>query len=137
VQETENGATGMVIRDHMGHTILAGGSIITKCHSAEEAEANALLDGCRLAMNWTNQPIIFESDCLTLVNSIHRKNDCQSELRSFVSDFLHYISNFPGWNCMFVKRDRNAAAHACADYVRRLGSGTLWNNMFPEQSIEL
>jgi hypothetical protein len=34
---------------------------------------------------------------------------------------------------MFVKRDRNAAAHACADYVRRLGSGTLWNNMFPEQ----
>jgi ribonuclease HI len=59
MQETENGATGVVIRDHMGHTILAGGSIITKCHSAEEAEANALLDGCRLAMNWTKQPIIF------------------------------------------------------------------------------
>jgi ribonuclease HI len=105
VQETENGATGVVIRDHMGHTILAGGSIITKCPSAEEAEATALLDGCRLAMNRTKQPIIFESDCLTLVNSIHRKNDCQSKLRSFVSDFLHNSSNFPGWKCMFVKRE--------------------------------
>jgi hypothetical protein len=28
VQDTENGATGVIIRDHMGHTILAGGSIL-------------------------------------------------------------------------------------------------------------
>jgi hypothetical protein len=33
---------------------------------------------------------------------------------------------------VFVKRERNAAAHACADYVNKLGSGTLLNNMFPE-----
>jgi hypothetical protein len=37
---------------------------------------------------------------------------------------------------MFVKRERNAAAHVCADYVRRLGSGTFGTICFQNRSIE-
>jgi ribonuclease HI len=133
MQETENGSTGVVIRDHMGHTIMASGSILPRCSNAEEAEALTLLEGCRLAKNWTRQPIIFESDCMTLVKAIQQKNDSRSRLRSIFSDFFHCSSDLPGWECVFVKRQQNNAAHACAEYVRRIGSGTLWNNMFPDQ----
>jgi ribonuclease HI len=67
VQDTEKGATGAVIRDHQGHVVAASGNILANCNSAEEAEARALIDGAKLASEWSNSPIIFESDCANVV----------------------------------------------------------------------
>jgi hypothetical protein len=59
IADTEIGSTGVVIRDHSGHAVLAGGAVLTRCSSAEETEAIALLEGARMAKNWTRAPVIF------------------------------------------------------------------------------
>jgi hypothetical protein len=63
------GATGVVIRNSLGETIAAMGSVLEKCNSAEEAEVMALLHGAQLAKEQTIAPIIFESDCVRIAQN--------------------------------------------------------------------
>jgi hypothetical protein len=81
VPQNGTGTTGVVIRDHLGRVIVAAGTLMPCCTSTEEAAA--LLEGARLAMDWTNLPVIFESDCATVVQAVHQGKDSMSHLRTF------------------------------------------------------
>jgi ribonuclease HI len=97
VQDTEKGATGAVIRDHQGHVVAASGNILANCNSAEEAEARALIDGAKLASEWSNSPIIFESDCANVVKEQQKGHESATHLRSIYSDFAVAVAVFPRW----------------------------------------
>jgi hypothetical protein len=83
VPENSTGTTGAMIRDHLGRVIVATGTFMPCCTSAEEAEVAALLEGARLAVDWTNLPVIFESDCASAVQAVHLGKDSLSHLRIF------------------------------------------------------
>uniref|UniRef100_A0ACD5ZIV2 Uncharacterized protein n=1 Tax=Avena sativa TaxID=4498 RepID=A0ACD5ZIV2_AVESA len=133
VAANNNGATCMVIRNDKGKTIVAAGSVLNNCSSAEEAEALALLHGARLAKDWAKQPIIFESDCASIVKVVQNGGDTLSYLRSILHDFRNCILNHQNWKCVLAKRVQNYAAHECAACVRCLGVECVWSYAFPEQ----
>lgn len=45
--------------------------ILSHCKDAEEAEAEACLEGIHLAMRWPEIPMVLESDCRTVVAKFH------------------------------------------------------------------
>jgi hypothetical protein len=65
-------------------------------------EAAALLEGARLARDWTTMPIIFESDCSSVVRDADQGKSSRSYLRSHFSEFAFFSSFLKEWKCLFV-----------------------------------
>jgi hypothetical protein len=103
--------------------VAASGNILANCNSAEEAEARALIDGAKLASEWSNSPIIFESDCANVVKEQQKGHESATHLRSIYSDFAVAVAVFPRWKCVLARRAQNYSAHECATNVRHLNIG--------------
>jgi hypothetical protein len=50
LKEEQNGAWGVVLRDHMGNILLSAWDVITHCQSAAMGEAIACLEGLKLGI---------------------------------------------------------------------------------------
>jgi ribonuclease HI len=66
-------SVGVVIRDSAGKVILSAWRVIRGCASAEQAEAEACLEGLRLVADWVQQPTCLESDCSNLIRDVQLK----------------------------------------------------------------
>lgn len=63
-------AVGVVIRDCKGEPLLSACRWLRHCRDAEEAEAQACLEGVRLAERWREKILILESDCSTVIDKL-------------------------------------------------------------------
>jgi hypothetical protein len=54
-----------------------------KCNPRGSAEAEACLRGIKLAVEWIRQPIVIESDCLTLIRAIETRSPGLAGMASF------------------------------------------------------
>jgi hypothetical protein len=61
--------TGIVVRDQAGRVLLTAWRFISYGGSPEVAEAEACLQGIRLAAEWVRLPARVESDCLALIKA--------------------------------------------------------------------
>jgi hypothetical protein len=50
--ETGEASAGIIIRSESGQVLLSAQKVLRKCSSAEEAEAEACLEGIKLAVTW-------------------------------------------------------------------------------------
>jgi hypothetical protein len=69
-------------------------NVLASCNSAKEAEARALIDGAKLANEWSNSPIILQSDCANVVKEQQKGQESATHLRSIYSDFAQDGSLF-------------------------------------------
>jgi ribonuclease HI len=135
IEATGSGATGIIIRDHTGTILLAGGNIIKHCSTAKEAEAMAIVDGARLSNRWPGAKIIFESDCSTVVKAVNQGRRNDSHLRSTYYSFFDETELLDEWKCMLATRYQNCTAHECAACVRHGDVGVFWFSVFPDRVI--
>ena len=73
-QDGKAGA-GVVARDSGGQIIFTAWSALSRCQGAEEAEAQAGLEGLRLAAQWAQGPVILETDCARIAHAMEAKED--------------------------------------------------------------
>jgi ribonuclease HI len=59
--------TGMILRDSNGTAIFAACRTLFHCFDPLEAELEACVEGLRLALQWSSEPIELESDCLEAI----------------------------------------------------------------------
>ena len=88
-----------------------------------DSEAFALLEGAKLAKEWTNGHVIFESDCIQVVNAVQQGRDLLSNLRSILSEFVVEASCCQQWTL----------AHECAAYVQQVSVRYVCDLLFPER----
>lgn len=64
----DTGVTGasIIVREDQAQVLLSVCRPIRKCSTAEDAEAEACLEGVRLEAEWVSQPVLIGSDCSTL-----------------------------------------------------------------------
>lgn len=68
--------SGMSLRDHMGSTIIFSACRhLYHCFDACHSELSAIRKGLSLALQWSNLPIIIESNCLEDVNLVKGEID--------------------------------------------------------------
>jgi ribonuclease HI len=119
--ETGDAGVSVIARDSRGRILFSAWSVLRRCAGVVEAEAQACIEGLRLATRLTPGMIILESDCAHLVKSLKGKED-RSEIGFVVAEAKELLQVLVEWNVAQVKREGNLVAHELARLARRDGS---------------
>ena len=117
-QEDGSAGTGMILRDDTGKTIFSACRSLMLCDEPLEAEVRACLEGLELAFQYSQLPIIIDTDCLQLVAAIQEGSLNRSSLMHIVSEIKSLSSR--NRVCKFVKVDRLQirVSHYLANFAR-------------------
>ncbi|KAK1608923.1 hypothetical protein QYE76_032596 [Lolium multiflorum] len=93
----------MILRDDSGHIIFSTCRSVLRCEDALEAEIQACLEGLMLSLQYSELPIIIDTDCSQLVATVQ---DHSLDRSSLMHLFLE-IKRLSSQNriCKFVKVD--------------------------------
>ncbi|XBI50779.1 hypothetical protein VPH35_114138 [Triticum aestivum] len=115
----------MILRNHHGEVIFASCRFLPKCSSAVEAELSACLEGVSLALEWSTDPFILETDCTTAASMLMETEETKRLLRL---GRPHIISH--------VRRDKNHVSHSLAQMGRQPRTA-VWLRHAPEEILSL
>jgi hypothetical protein len=82
--EESTGGAGMILRDAAGNITCSACWSLTPCGSPLETELKACIHGLSLAMQWTDEPIIVETDCLEAIQMINDPGPSRSTLAALI-----------------------------------------------------
>ena len=92
---------------------------------AAEAEAQACLEGIRLAAQWAQEPIIVETDCARIVQAMEAQED-RSTLSFVIAEAKTQARVLVDWRVAKVKRECNIVAHELAALAWRNTHSAVW-----------
>jgi hypothetical protein len=112
--DSELASIGVVVRDHQGQVILSAWRFLEHVASAEEAEALACL-----VTNWVRQPTVLESDCLSLIKSLHSPDPNRASCLGIIKEIKELNQLLP--DCCFnhVRSEGNQVKHNLAQLAKR------------------
>jgi hypothetical protein len=110
-QHTGQASIGIIVWDSHGSVLLSAWRSIRHGGGADQAEAEACLQGICLVVEWIKQPVCVESDCATLIQAINRKEADHSRWAGIIKEIQATGNQLPG--CLFshIKREANQVAH--------------------------
>ena len=83
---------GIVAKNEEGVVTLAARSLMTRCSDAEEAELMACRERLNLAFQWIDEPIVLETDCLSVCNAIKSKEDNRGQMMFSLQEVVELIN---------------------------------------------
>jgi hypothetical protein len=104
-------STGIVVRDSNGSMLLSAWRSIRHGGGADQAEAEACLQGIRLVTEWIKQPVCVESDCANLIQAISQKEEDRSRWAGIIKEIQATGDILPGCRFSNIKREANQVAH--------------------------
>ncbi|CAM0907844.1 unnamed protein product [Alopecurus aequalis] len=122
---------GMVVRDHSGDIILSACRQLLSCRDALQAELSAVMEGLSLALQWCNQPLIIETDCLEILKLLHTVEVDRSAYMATVEE-IKSLMNVRQVCITHVKRCQNTSSHFMANLGRTTGQTAVWLASGPE-----
>ncbi|OMO65659.1 hypothetical protein CCACVL1_21449 [Corchorus capsularis] len=109
---------GIVIRDSLGQILEAYGNYI-RGSSAGMAEAYALREGVKFAVQNNFDRVTFEIDSLIVYNSVLKKEESRSwQVQPVVSDIQNFLQMIPQQDLKLISRTANGAADWFANAAR-------------------
>ncbi|XP_048492305.1 uncharacterized protein LOC125493218 [Beta vulgaris subsp. vulgaris] len=108
---------GVVARNSEGLVLFAATRRVRAWWPIEVAEGKALCFAIKLARNYGFHDVIFETDCLTIVNRLSRGAIYFSDLDAVLEDAIFLCRDFVSVHWSHVLRDGNAIAHHLARLV--------------------
>jgi ribonuclease HI len=132
MQEGEVGGAGMVLRNTAGEFIFSACRYLSTCTSALEAEIAALMEGIALANQWSNLPVIVETDASEVVRLVLSGEGDRSSLSALVGEIKHLIMESVEVKVVHIKRDQNIVSHTLAAFGRRTMHSALWLGSGPD-----
>lgn len=136
VERTGTAGVGVVARDSTGQIIFTAWRVLLRCADATEAEARALVEGIRLAAQWSPGRVIFESDCGRAVHAVQKGGD-RSEIGFIIMEAREMIQLLVDWKVVLVKRECNSVADELAQLARRTAHTAVWLGRAPVCVMDL
>jgi ribonuclease HI len=130
LNDERKGTWGAVIRNQNGLTVCSAWGIIPNCQTAAMGEAVACLKGLNLAVENSDQNIIIETDCLSILKAFMEDNNDRSEVCMIAKEFK--IKKPPDRRVILTKVSRkcNQVAHELCQLARRgLCSGMMQGSL--------
>lgn len=115
--QTRCAFSGIIIRNYLGE-VLSGLTRKHHTNSALLAEALALRGSMNLASNLQLDKVVFESDCLELVQACRGVYN-RGEISTVMQDIFHMKNNFQRCGFTWTARSGNASAHLVAAQASR------------------
>ncbi|PRQ28830.1 hypothetical protein RchiOBHm_Chr5g0007231 [Rosa chinensis] len=83
------------------------------------------------SLEFNQSPVIFESDCLSLVNSINSGDEDTSHLGRVIEDIQAQLCSLPGSFFQHAYCESNTAAHRMAKQAMLSGLFAHWQGAIP------
>ena len=124
-QQKEAGI-GVVIRDHHGAVVAALSKKLKAPLGAIEVEEKAMEEAVSFAWEMGIQDCLFESDSLTVVNSMLRLTEPPSSIANIITGSLSQLYKFRDVNFSHVVRSGNKTAHTLAQFAIGVSDQNAW-----------
>jgi ribonuclease HI len=128
-----SGGTGMVLRDDAGNIIFTACHHLFQCEGALEAELRACEEGLSLAMQWTDKPIVLESDCRVAVDMINEKGVNRSPVAALVNSIRRHFMGDRMCKVVHVSRKLNGVSHILAKLGHTKFCTKVWLRSRPDE----
>ncbi|PRQ51726.1 putative ribonuclease H-like domain-containing protein [Rosa chinensis] len=128
---TNMGGIGVVVRDSEG--LIVGGTCcrVSSVSAPIVVEALAGRVACAWAVEFKHAPIIFESDCLQLVNSLKVEEEDHSIIGRVIDDIVVHLATIPSSFFQHVYRESNLDAHKLAKLALYSNVSADWKGLVP------
>jgi len=80
---------GIIARDSEHQVVFTAWHVLFRCQDALEAEARACLEGLWLSAQWSQGPVIVETDCARLIQALEAKED-RSSIRFLLASRIRH-----------------------------------------------
>jgi hypothetical protein len=101
----------MILRDNEGSIMATACSYLKICASPLEAKMRACHEGMRIAREWTDKPIVVESDCQVLVSMLKEEGVNRSPVATVVNQIKWLQQGRPAYQFSHISRDSNVVRH--------------------------
>jgi ribonuclease HI len=136
-EEEMQGATGLVVRDHVGSLISAQALWYAHAASPMIMKAIAIRDAVKLATERGYHWVEIESDAQQVVKLMKEPEIGGSEIASITREVKELSDFFTGFSIAYVCRTANEAAHRCANRASPERRRCLWINYKPQFLIDI
>jgi ribonuclease HI len=130
VQQSGEAGIGVIARDSSVQVILTARRVLFRCQGAVEAEVRACREGFRLAAQWTQGPVIIESDCARIVQAMKERED-RSAISFILMEAKVQARLLPEWRVAKVRRECNLVANDLAQLAKRSMHTAVWLGRAP------
>ncbi|XP_024178797.1 uncharacterized protein LOC112184787 [Rosa chinensis] len=121
VKETGAGGVGLVLRDSFGQFLLGKGKSMFGLLSAEHAELLACKEAFLLIVEYSLQPVIVETDALTVEQQLTGMGNNLSLLGRIYDDLGFLLKEMPNVCLVHTRREANKATHLMAAQASSTG----------------
>ena len=129
-------AAGMILRRHDGSVVFAVYRCLFNCNDALKAELHALMQGMALAAQYSDVPIIVQSDSSEALASLTGDNLSRSAYGHLVAEIKHLMV-LHEFISQKIKREQNRVAYQLALYSRTENTTAVWLGRGPPCVKEL
>ena len=126
----------MILRRHDGSVVFAAYHCLFNCNDALEAELHALMQGMALAAQYSDVPIIVQSDSSEALASLTGDNLSRSAYGHLVAEIKHLMV-LREFIPQKIKREQNRVADRLALYSRTESTTAVWLDRGPSCIEEL
>jgi ribonuclease HI len=123
---------GMLLRNQRGEVLFAACRQVQHCQDATEAEIMAIEEGVKLALNWTSQEFIVESDCSVAIELIDNATKDRSAY-AFSINIVRELLRERNSKLIKISREANVASHELAQLAKVKGVSNLWLGVAPPE----
>jgi ribonuclease HI len=127
---------GMLLWDHQGDVIMVACRTLQECRDATEAELCAVEDGVKLALQWTQLPVIVETDCSEVLELLNEGTP-NSSVHAFRISAIRELLRERNFSIVKMSRDVNMASHELARLGRVHKRTHVWLMDFPQEISEV
>jgi ribonuclease HI len=135
-QQSGTAAAGMILRDATGGIIFSSCRSMQHCTSALEAELCACMEGIALAVQWSQEPIIVETDCALVVSMVTSKDMDSSYLGHLVAEVKIQLASDRQIRIVKIPRTQNKASDALARFGRISDRTVVWLRSGPDDCLD-
>ncbi|XP_060974267.1 uncharacterized protein LOC133039395 [Cannabis sativa] len=120
-----------VIRDSKGSLVVAATTFLPGCLSVLLAEAEAILQGIKLARRWSIPNVQVGSDSQTIIKALSTEATNPTDWGKLVHQIKLLKGSFHSLNFLFFPRGCNKVANSLASWSRLTRKSDLWTELLP------
>ncbi|XP_024195872.1 uncharacterized protein LOC112199038 [Rosa chinensis] len=132
VAHSRRAAYGLVFRNETGNFLAAAAAPLRQMSSPFHTEVMAMLESMRLAETLHYKNVIFESDCLLLIQALANDEPDISTLGLLLGEVRDLLRNNLEFKVCYTPREANVVAHKLAKHACQALESQVWFVVAPE-----
>ena len=129
---SSSGGVGVIVRDSDGRIVAGMCKRLSHVMGPDMVEAMAGRVACVLATSYNLSPIVFESDCMKVINASKNEEVDNSSFGLIMEDVKALLGGLLSSFFVHVIREANMVAHKAAKFALQDGFDISWSGHLPD-----